>query len=94
VKITGDVGRLESPFELSGTFQGGEAVLSASSGGSVTHTLSGTGVTGSGTGTYTMSRQPDGTVRIDQTTTGCIHGMPNSCRTTTEQVTLTPKGAG
>lgn len=97
VTITGEVGQLEAPFELTGTFQGGEAVFTytpdSNTGGKVTYALSGSGVTGAGEGTFSMSPQPDGTILIDQTTTGCVDGIPNSCRTTTEQVTLTPQPA-
>lgn len=94
VDITGTVAALDAPFELNGTFQGGTAVFTYSpadtGSGSVTYTLSGSGVTGTGTGSYTAAAQPDGTVRLEQTTTGCVDGIPNSCRTVTDVVTLTP----
>ena len=94
VDITGTVAALDAPFELNGTFQGGTAVFTYSpadaASGSVTYTLAGSGVTGTGTGSYTAAPQPDGTVRLEQTTTGCVDGIPNSCRTVTDVVTLTP----
>lgn len=98
VEISGSVASLDSPFELAGTFQGGTAIFQYDptdktgdkTGGSVTYTLAGSGVTGSGNGSYTTVPQTDGTVRLEQTATGCVDGIANSCRTTTEIVTLTP----
>lgn len=95
VDITGSVAALEVPFELSGTFQGGTVLFSYSptdtASGRVSYTFSGSGVTGTGTGSYTATPQPDGTVRLEQTTTGCVDGIANSCRTVTDVVTLTPE---
>lgn len=96
VDITGTVAALDAPFELNGTFQGGTAVFTYSpagtGSGNVTYTFSGSGVTGTGAGSYMAAAQPDGTVRLEQTTTGCVDGIANSCRTVTDVVTLTPVG--
>ncbi|WP_435259408.1 hypothetical protein ACSBLW_06455 [Thioclava sp. FR2] len=95
VTISGQVSDLSAPFQLLGIFQGGEVTFSyvpdaSGRAGSVTYTLSGGGFTGKGSGSFTLSPRADGAVVIDQSTSGCIDGIPNSCRTTTEQVILTP----
>lgn len=94
IVISGFVPRLDAPFHLVGEFQGGTALFlytpEGEGGGSVSYSLAGSGVTGSGQGSYTLARQPDGTVKVETRTHGCIHGMPSSCRDTTEHITLTP----
>lgn len=94
IVISGFVPRLDAPFHLVGDFQGGTALFTytpdGTGGGSVSYSLAGSGVTGSGQGSYTATRQPDGTVKVETRTHGCIDGMPDSCRDNTEQITLTP----
>lgn len=94
VTITGAVASLDLSFDLTGSFQGGTAVFHYSpagqAGGTLTYELSGSGVTGSGEGSYTLEALSGGAYRLEQTATGCVDGIPNSCRTTTEVVTLTP----
>ena len=97
VAISGQVSDLSGPFQLLGIFQGGEVIFTyipdaTGRSGSVTYTLSGEGFTGTGSGSFTMTTRADGVVVIDQSTSGCIDGIPNSCRTTTEQVILTLSG--
>jgi hypothetical protein len=92
--VSGTVASVTAPFRLAGAFPGGTADFvytpASEAGGTVTYSLAGGGVTGAGTGSYTISALGDGTLRLDQTTTGCIDGIPNSCRSNTEVVILTP----
>ena len=94
IQVSGFVPRLDAPFRLVGEFQGGTALFNytpdETGGGTVSYVLMGSGVTGSGQGTFTMAPQPDGTVKIEQSTNGCIDGMANSCRENSETITLTP----
>jgi len=95
ITISGWVRHLDEPFTLFGAFQGGNALFTYApdgpTGGSVSYVLVGSGVTGSGSGTFRMARQPDGTVRMDTSTHGCIDGMPvDTCRDRRHTTTLTP----
>ena len=95
IVVSGTVIKLDEPFVVTGEFPGGTAdfVYSPTSrvGGTVEYTLAGGGFSGSGTGTYTMSPSGDGsTMTIKQTTTGCMDGIPGSCKTNSEVLTLTP----
>lgn len=96
ISVTGEVADLLAPFTLEGEFPGGHAVFDyvpvSIGGGAVTYALSGSGVTGSGEGIYSLTAQPNGVYLLEQTTNGCVDGIANSCRTNTEQITLTPKG--
>lgn len=95
IKVTGTVVKLDEPFETVGKFPGGVAsfVYSPTSrtGGTVEYVLAGSGVSGKGNGTYTIGPSGDGhALTIKQTTKGCITGIPNSCKTNSEVLTLTP----
>lgn len=95
IVVTGTVTKLDEPFEVVGKFPGGTAnfVYSPTSraGGTVDYVLAGSGVSGAGKGTYTIGPSGDGaTMTIQQTTTGCITGIANSCKTNSEVLTLTP----
>lgn len=94
IEVTGHVARLDAPFRLKGVFPGGTAIFDyvpgESAGGTVSYTISGSGVSGSGAGDFHMSDAGDNVFRIEQTTNGCVHGVPNSCRTNRETITLTP----
>lgn len=94
VTVTGLVSDLELPFSLEGTFPGGSVTFSylPDDDRSGTHNgaLSGAGVTGSVSGTYTITGDVDGPLTLTQQSSGCIDGVPNSCRDTTEVITLTP----
>jgi len=95
IKVTGTVVKLDAPFETVGKFPGGVAsfVYSPTSrtGGTVEYVLAGSGVSGKGNGTYTIGPSGDGHgLTIKQTTKGCINGIPNSCKTNSEVLTLTP----
>lgn len=93
--VSGTVTKLDEPFVVAGKFPGGTAdfVYSPTSrgGGTVEYVLAGGGFSGSGTGTYTIAPSGDGsTMTIKQTTTGCMDGIPGSCKTNSEVLTLTP----
>jgi hypothetical protein len=96
IKVYGQVADLLAPFTLEGDFPGGHAVFEyipvSIGGGPVTYALSGSGVTGSGEGVYSLEAMPDGIYKLVQTTEGCVDGIPNSCRTNTETIILTPIG--
>ena len=95
ITITGEVASVSEPFQLTGTFPGGMAVFdytpADAEGGTFVSALSGSGVTGSTEGTYTITPEDDGVLRLDQTGYGCIDGIAGSCRTQSEVITLTPK---
>lgn len=96
ISMSGEVADLLAPFTLQGVFPGGQGVFEYTpvniGGGPVTYSLSGSGVTGSGEGMYSLTALPNGVYELVQTTEGCVDGIPNSCRTNTETITLTPKG--
>ena len=92
--VTGTVADPTRPFTLRGTFPGGTSVHTytptGAGGGTSTYTLSGSGVTGAGRGTYKISRRGGNWVLVD-TTTGCVAGIPGSCRTKIANITLTAR---
>ncbi len=94
ITVTGHVAALDREFTLQGAFPGGTGVFTyipvSPGGGTVSYELSGSGVTGSGDGLFSMAPQADGTILLEQTTDGCIDGIPNSCRTNSETIVLTP----
>lgn len=96
LSVTGEVKDLVAPFTLQGEFPGGQAVFEYTpvniGGGAVSYTLSGSGVTGSGEGMYSLAEQGNGVYLLEQTTDGCVDGIPNSCRTNNDTITLTPVG--
>ena len=96
LSVTGQVADLLAPFTLDGEFPGGRAVFEyipvSIGGGAVSYSLSGSGVTGSGEGMYSLTDQGNGIYVLEQTTDGCVDGIPNSCRTNNDTITLTPVG--
>jgi hypothetical protein len=92
--VTGTVADPMRPFTLRGTFPGGASVHTytptSAGGGTSSYTLSGSGVTGAGRGTYEISRRGRNWVLVD-TTTGCVAGIPGSCRTKIANITLTAR---
>lgn len=95
IKVSGTVVKLSEPFEVVGKFPGGTANFvyspTSRSGGTVEYVLAGGGFSGAGSGTYTIAPSGDGsTLTIKQTTKGCINGVPGSCKTNREVLTLTP----
>ena len=95
IKVSGTVVKLNEAFKTVGTFPGGTANFvyspTSRSGGTVKYVLAGGGFSGAGSGTYTIGPSGDGsTMTIKQTTTGCINGVPGSCKTNSEVLTLTP----
>lgn len=96
--VSGTVTKLDEPFVVTGKFPGGTAdfVYSPTSrgGGTVEYVLAGGGFSGAGKGTYTIGPSGDGsTLTIKQTTKGCMNGIPGSCKTNSEVLTLTPGSA-
>lgn len=96
INVTGQVADLLATFTLEGEFPGGRAVFEYTpvniGGGAVSYTLSGSGVTGSGEGIYSLKEQGNGVYALEQMTEGCVDGIANSCRTNSETITLTPTG--
>jgi hypothetical protein len=94
--VSGTVSDPTKPFELHGTFPGGISVHryrpTGTRGGTSTYTLSGSGVTGTGRGSYTL-RRAGADWAVQDTTTGCVNGIPNSCRTNVANIKLTARGA-
>jgi hypothetical protein len=92
--VTGTVADPMRPFTLRGTFPGGASVHTytptSAGGGTSSYTLSGSGVTGAGRGTYKIDRRGRNWVLVD-TTTGCVAGIPGSCRTKIANITLTAR---
>ena len=94
ISVTGLIGDLGLPFVLQGEFPGGTVTFSYvpadDRSGTYSGSLSGSGVTGSVSGTYTIAGDADGPLTLMQEGGGCVDGIPNSCRDTTEVITLTP----
>jgi hypothetical protein len=95
MKVSGTVVKLNEAFWVEGKFPGGTAEFvytpTSRSGGTVEYVLAGGGFSGAGKGTYTIGPSGDGwTLTIKQTTTGCMNGIPGSCKTNNEVLTLTP----
>jgi hypothetical protein len=95
LQVAGTIADPRKPFQLAGTFPGGTSIHNytptSPTGGTSTYTLSGSGVAGHGQGTYTIARQGDNWV-VTETTTGCVDGLPGSCRTNTSTITLIAPG--
>lgn len=91
--VSGTVGYLDRPFDLTGTFPGGSITLSytptSETGGTVTYTGGGSGAVVTGSGTYTLAPAGDDVWTLTQTTSGCAD--VGTCRTQTESITLTPR---
>jgi hypothetical protein len=87
-------------FTVQGDFVGGNATFEFSSDldaegnrlptGVVTISGGGNGVTVSGTGTYTLTANQDGTLTVDMQTHSCVDQV-GQCRDSTDQITLTPE---
>ncbi|MDR3508449.1 MAG: hypothetical protein P4L64_11175 [Caulobacteraceae bacterium] len=98
LKVHGVVADISHTFEIKGNFPGGSTVLTytpdapGASAGKLSYTMAGSGVTGSGKGTYTLAKAPGGVIKLTEKAYGCVHGIAGSCRNTTEVITLTPRG--
>jgi hypothetical protein len=92
--VSGIVSDVGSPFTITGEIVGGQVtfnyVPASSTAGSLTYEGGGSGVTFAGTGSYTIADGPDGALVLTQTSEGCVDGVPNSCRSNTDVITLTP----
>lgn len=94
VKITPSrVASVLSPFELQGVFPGGRITFrympTGASGGLHKYAASGSGVTASGSGTYTITRQGEKLV-LRQQEQGCTTPV-GSCRNTALTINLDPE---
>jgi hypothetical protein len=91
LSVSGQVTDLTQPFELHGTFPGGTSTHhytpTSDTGGTSSYQASGSGVTASGNGTYTL-RESGGNVILVDTSDGCVNGV-GSCKHTTATITLT-----
>jgi hypothetical protein len=98
LKVSGSVADITRVFVLNGVFPGGRGVFTytpdgpGAATGKIGYTLAGSGVTGSGKGTYQMSRGAGAVVTIKTSEYGCVRGIAGSCRSTKETITLTPRG--
>lgn len=89
---------ITNPFNLHGdTTEGGPVEFSytptSASGGSYTYEESFKGFTAHGTGNYTLTADKNGVLTMTQNDYGCVDGIPNSCASHTNTVTLTPTDA-
>lgn len=91
--VTGTVQSVSKIFTLQCSFPGGTCVFKYvpfGGGGIVEGHLRGSGVTAYVEGLYSLNRLPGDIYVIEQTTSGCVDGVPNSCRTNAHTITLTP----
>jgi len=92
LSVSGDVEDLGKPFELAGVIVGGKVVFSyapdSPDKGGVSYKISGSGVTGTGIGNYTIAANGDDERLLTAVTRGCINGVPGSCRTNTDHIKL------
>lgn len=92
--VTGQVSSLTEPFSLTGTFPGGSGTFTYTPtderSGTYRSSFSGSGVTGSTSGTYTIAGDAGSTLTLTGTGDGCVQDIGGSCRNTTEVITLTP----
>ncbi len=90
--LSGIVEDLTKPFTLNGSFPGATVQFAYfptdEHGGAHTYMGSGSGMTLSGNGDYTISGEEGGTLTLTGHSHGCVNG--GGCRDTTEVVTLTP----
>ncbi|MCW5688467.1 MAG: hypothetical protein KIT76_07985 [Pseudolabrys sp.] len=94
--VTGMVQSVSQIFTLECSFPGGTCVfryVPFGGGGIVEGHLQGGGATAFVEGLYSLTRLPGDVYVIEQTTSGCVDGVPNSCRTNDHTITLTPFGS-
>lgn len=94
LKITPSrVASVLAPFQLQGTFPGGKATIfytpTSATSGTHTYSAAGSGVTASGKGTYTISKQGE-TLILRQQESGCTAPV-GACRNTTMTIRLEPE---
>jgi hypothetical protein len=85
------VGDLSKPFTINGAGQGFNVVYSytptSATGGTMSYTGSGSGITLKGSGAYTISGADPDPLTLTATAHGCVN--VGSCRDTTDVITLT-----
>lgn len=93
ISVEGSIPDLAAPFTLKGAGDGFTINFSYTPSadgrsGAVTYEGGGSGFEMSGSGTYTVTGNEGGPLKLVQTTDGCVKGY--GCKTTTETMTLTP----
>jgi hypothetical protein len=92
VSFTGKICGSKKTFTLNATFPGGTSVMTFNPGGSMSSSGGGSGCTQTGSGTYTITENPDGSGTLSwtsQDTVNCPMGFSNS-RSNKFSVTLKP----
>lgn len=94
VKITpARVASIHAPFQLTGSFPGGQVTFSyvptGAQGGTHSYGAAGSGVTASGKGSYTLTRQGEGLI-LRQQEQGCTAPV-GACRATALTIRLDPE---
>jgi hypothetical protein len=92
--VSGEVGDLSQPFTIEGEFPGAAITFTFTPtddrSGTVTGSFSGSGVTGTVEGPYTITGEPGGPLVLRMTTSGCVEGLGGGCRTNESVIDLTP----
>ncbi|WP_426572123.1 hypothetical protein [Aquihabitans sp. McL0605] len=92
--VSGQIDDLSKPFTLKGEFPGAQVTLKYTPAddrrGSYTTQFSGSGVSGSTTGSYTIAGEDGEVLTLTGNGNGCV--AQGGCRATTEVITLTPAG--
>jgi hypothetical protein len=94
VTVNATIGSVKAPFTVNGAGNGFVVTFSMTPGdatgtfGNITYEGSGSGVTMSGTGEYTISGKDPGPYQLQMTVSGCVDG--GQCSTNTDTWTLTP----
>ncbi len=94
VKITpARIGSIHAPFQLTGSFPGGQVTFSyvptGAQGGTHSYGAAGSGVTAAGKGSYTLTRQGESLI-LRQQEQGCTAPV-GACRATTLTIRLDPE---
>ena len=95
VTVNATIGSVKAPFTVNGAGNGFVVTFSMTPGdatgtfGNITYEGSGSGVTMSGTGEYTISGKDPGPYQLQMTVSGCVDG--GQCSTNTDTWKLTPQ---
>ena len=97
IAISGTIcGALSDPFALNGLVPDGKKITfsyspAGETGGTYTYSGGASGITVSGTGTYTIRAGSGDTLILKQSDNGCVTNIPGgTCAAHTNEVTLTP----
>ena len=93
ITITGSIASLSEPFTTEGTFPGGTATFlhtpTDSKSGTITISGGGSQAVVTGTGTYTIVDNGDGTLTMNEQVHSCVN-VSGACNDNAQPVTLTP----